>query len=216
MKLSKKIHSQKSSHFLQRFLTEFIIVLLICLAGCMPPKKTKPLTLTQLKKDKDKTLLNILSMGSVRRKDIAFLLVYYFNDLLPFFEKKQDLYHFPNNVIIDIKGLKEEPYIVDALRMGWMRNFPDGKFYPNDEIRRFQLAIILYRVSETLPLFYSNETKRCEIKDVPNSDYTYRAICFVVSNKLLKTKDGFFFKNRFITGYEACRSLSEFRKMLKK
>ncbi|TET78850.1 MAG: hypothetical protein E3J41_03445 [Candidatus Cloacimonadota bacterium] len=183
----------------------------------MPVRKTKPTTLIQLKKDWEKEhLINILSQNRVKRKVIAFLLVYYLNDLQPFFEENPDMYPVENGKIFDIIGLDEEPYIVDALKIGWMRNFPDGKFYPDDDVKRFQLAIILYRVSKTLPFFHSKKVYHYEMKDVPLSDYTYKAITFAISNKFLRLEDGFFFRDRDVTGFEAARSFSKFRKILKK
>lgn len=183
----------------------------------MPVKKVEPPTSSQLKRQWEKdNLLNLLSKERVKRKDIAFLLVYYLNDLLPFFEKQPSLYPVGDKRIDDIKGLDEETYIVKALKMGWMRNFPDGKFYPDDEIKRFQLAIILYRVSKTLPFFSANNVGYCEIKDVPYSDYTYKTVAFIVLNNLLTLKDGFFFKDKSVTSREAAKCFSKFRKMLKK
>ncbi|MCK4575420.1 hypothetical protein KAU34_03345 [candidate division WOR-3 bacterium] len=183
----------------------------------MPVKKTKPQTQGQLKKAWEKEhLLHILTQEKLRRKDIAFLLIYYLNDLLPFFEEHPEMYPVKNNNIFDIIGLEEGPYIADVLRVGWMKNFPDGKFYPVDEIKRFQFAIILFKVSKTLPLFQGKTENNYNIKDIDYSDYTYKAVTFTVSNEFLKLKDGFFYKDKNVTGYEAAIALSKLRKMLKK
>lgn len=217
MKRCIKMFLKAVSSFLTRSLTGLIVFFLICTIGCVSVRKTKPTTLIQFKKDWEKEhLLNILSQDRLKRKDIAFLLVYYLNDLLPFFEENPDMYPVENGKIIDIIGLDEEPYITDALKIGWMRNFPDGKFYPDDDVKRFQLSIILYRVSKTLLFFHSKKVHHYEMKDVPQSDYAYEAITFAVSNKLLRLKDGFFFRDKNVTGFEATRSFSKFRKILKK
>ena len=217
MKRCIKIFLKNVLSFLTRSLTKLIVFFLICTVGCVPVRKRKPTTLIQLKKDWEKEhLINILSQNTVKRMDIAFLLVYYLNDFQPFFEENPDMYPVENGKIFDIIGLDEEPYIVDALKIGWMRNFPDGKFYPDDDVKRFQLAIILYRVSKTLPFFYSKKVYHYEMKDVPLSDYTYKAITFAISNKFLRLEDGFFFRDRDVTGFEAARSFSKFRKILKK
>ncbi len=213
MKRFMKILPKNVSSFITGSITGF----LICIAGCMPVKKVEPPTSSQLKRQWEKdNLLNLLSKDRVKRKDIAFFLVYYLNDLLPFFEKQPSLYPIGDKRIKDIKGLNEETYIVKALKMGWMSNFPDGKFYPDDKIKRFQLAIILFRVSKTLPFFSGNNVGYCEIKDVPYSDYTYKVLSFVVLNNLLTLEDGFFFKDKSVTGREAAKCFSKFRKMLKK
>jgi hypothetical protein len=206
-------------------LSPFSICILILLllsgtaffSGCVSSRKTKPPVQKQIQREwENKHLTDILEFEVVQRKDIAFLLVYYFNDLLPFFEENPDTYPIGREDIFDIIGLEEGPYISDALKMGWMRNFPDGQFYPHDEVRRFHFALILFNVSRNLPLFQGSSVTDIEIKDVSYSDYTYNAIIFAVSNRLMKLKDGYFFENKNLTGYEAARAFSEFRKILKK
>ena len=193
------------------------LIFLIAIGGCLPARKPKPPTQEQLRKEWEREhLLNILSMERVKRKDIAFLLCYYFDDILPFFEEKPLFYKSLNDSTDDYKHLDEGTYISLALRVGWMGNFPDGMFYPDDELKRFQFAIILYRVSRTLPLFQGVKLKYNEIKDVSYSDYTYKAINFAVSNKFFDLKDGFFFKDKNVTGYESARIFSLFRKRLKR
>jgi len=151
----------------------------------------------------------------VKRKDVAFILVYYLRDFLPFFEPTSKGYPANGN-ITDITGLNEEVYIKKVVNMGWMRILPDGKFYPDDEVRRFQFAIILYRVFGSLPFLQNPEHENVNIKDVHPSDYIYNPVFFVVSHKLLHLVDGYFYKDKTVTGYEACLALSKLRKILKK
>ncbi len=138
------------------------------------------------------------------------------DDLLLFFEEKPAIYPAAKTGISDIKGLDEEPFIEKALRIGWMRNFPDGQFYPHDGVKRFQYALILFRVSKTLPLLHDGSKIQCELEDISRSHYAYEAIVFSVSKNLIKSEDGYFRREKYIRGYEAARSLSSFRKMLKK
>jgi|GEM_PF-6567149 len=183
----------------------------------MHPEKTQPPPLDQLRRQWEKEKLeSLLSSEKIQRKDMAFLIAYYLGDLALFFEKNPHVYSVPEGVADDTKGLKEKIYIDRVLSMGWMRNFPDGRFYPLDLLRRFQLAIILHRVSENLPFLDDKELKSFEIKDVPYSDYTHKVIAFAVGNGFLKLEDGYFLKDKNVTGYEAARSLSVFRKKLKK
>ncbi len=116
----------------------------------------------------------------------------------------------------DTKGMAEEPYINKALSIGWMRNFPDGRFYPDDKIQRSHFALILYRVSKSLPLFPSKTPREIEIGDVGKDDYLYPAVLFATSNGFLKMEDHAFGKERTVSGYEAARAFSSFRTMLKK
>jgi hypothetical protein len=211
----KRIFSDNFLSFFVNFLITYIVISLVCVTGCVSARKEKPLTSIQQQKkwEKDK-LLQILSQEQVKRKDIAFLLVYYLNDLVPFFEKQPDFYHVGDKWNIDIVELEEKVYIVKALDMGWMTNFPDGKFYPEDEVKRFQFAIILFRVSKTQPILSDKSTSNYQIKDVPYSDYSYNAVTFTVSNGFLKLENNYFYKNRNVTGFKVATSLSKLRKML--
>jgi len=189
----------------------------LSLTGCFPPTKTEIPSIDKRRKEWEKERIStLLSSDRVKRKDIAFLLAYYLGDLAVFFEVNPELYPVYSDVSDDTKGLKEKIYIDKTLKMGWMRNFPDGRFYPIDDIKRFQLAIILYRVSESLPILEEKNTGHFEIRDVADSDYTFKAITFVINNGFLKLTDGYFFKNKSVTGYEAARCFSVFRKKLKK
>ena len=198
-------------------ITTLLIFYFVFISGCTPTRKTKPPDQKQIQREwENKHLTDILELEIVKRKDIAFLLVYYLNDLLLFFEENPDTYPIGHEDIFDIIGLEEGPYIADALKIGWMGNFPDGQFYPHDEVKRFHFAIILFKVSKNLPLLQDSFVDDNEIKDVSYSDYTYKAITFAVSHKLLKLRDGYFYENKYLTGYEAARALSTFRKLLKK
>lgn len=160
--------------------------------------------------------MHILTQEHITRKDIAFLLIYYLGDLTLFFEEKPSLYPVLKSEESDTKDIDEEPYINKALSIGWMRNFPDGKFYPDDGVKRHHFALILHRVSKSLPLFPNKSLQGIEVKDVTFNDYLYPAVLFAVSHNLLKMEDGAFGKEKTVNGYEAARALSTFRKMLKK
>lgn len=116
----------------------------------------------------------------------------------------------------DTKGISEERYIKKALGIGWMRNFPDGKFYSEDGVKRSHFALILYRVSKSLPLFPQRPAQEIDINDVGKDDYLYPAVLFTVSNGFLEMDDHTFGRERKVSGYEAARAFSSFRKMLKK
>jgi hypothetical protein len=161
-------------------------------------------------------LLHILTKEGIARRDIAFLLIYYLGDLVLFFEEKPLLYPLPSAAESDTKDIEEEQYIRKALSIGWMRNFPDGRFYPDDVVQRDHLAIILERVSRSLPLFPDKPLQGIVIDDVPSDDYVYPAVLFTVANGFLKMQDHTFGRERAVSGYEAARALSAFRKMLKK
>lgn len=147
---------------------------------------------------------------------MAFLLIYYLGDLALFFEEKPLLYPVAPSKEGDTKAIEEEQYIKKALGIGWMRNFPDGRFYPDDGIKRNHFALILYRVSKSLPLFPGTPLQDPEVADVSPDDYLYPAVLFVISHGFLKTEGGTFDRQRMVSGYEAARALSAFRKMLKK
>lgn len=214
---SKSKRKERQGSGVATALILLLYAFLLFLPGCMPSTKTQTPLVEQSRKQWEKERLkSLLSVEKINRKDMAFLLAYYLDDLAPFFEKNPLVYSVPEGVADDTKGLKEKIYIDRVLSMGWMRNFPDGRFYPLDELRRFQLAIILHRVSENLPFLDDKELKDFEIKDVPYSDYTHKVIAFAVGNGFLKLEDGYFLKDKNVTGYEAARSLSVFRKKLKK
>jgi hypothetical protein len=116
----------------------------------------------------------------------------------------------------DAEGTDEREYIARVQAIGWMRNYPDGNFYPHDTVKRSHLAIILYRVSKTLPFFPEKAASGIEVSDVPFADYLYPSVAFVVVHGFLRLQEGVFGKEEPVTGYEAARALSSFRTLLKK
>jgi len=201
--------------FLKYFILPIFLVY-ISLTGCITTKRYKlPKQSEIISKKEKENIFEILSSQEVKRKDIAFVLIYYLRDFLPFFEPVSKGRPVNDN-ISDITGLKEEEYIKKAVNMGWMRIMPDGKFYPYDKVKRFQFAIILYRVFGSLVFLQNSGQENVDIKDVHPSDYIYNPVFFVVSHKLLPLVNGYFYRNKTVTGYEVCLALSKLRKMLKK
>jgi hypothetical protein len=184
---------------------------------CTPAKTTPSTTADQLQKAWEKEhLLHILTKDGISRKDIAFLLIYYLGDLALFFEENPALYPSVATGESDTEGIDEEQYIKKVMSIGWMRNFPDGRFYPDDPVRRAHFAIILHRVSKSLPFFPNQSLQDIEIADVSFDDYLYPAILFAVSHDLIKMEESRFIRERAVSGYEAARALSTFRTMLRK
>lgn len=195
----------------------FLFILLVFLVGCAPGNKQVTEESQVLKKVWEReNLMNIISRNSIKRKDMAFLLVYYLGDLMPFFQETSSLYSSSKTNIKDISNLDEKDYIEECLSIGWMRDLPDGRFYPHDKVKRFQLAIVLFRVATMLPVIDTRTDSYYDIKDIAEDDYVYNVVRFVVSKGFMKLSDGMFYGEKQVTGYETARALSEFRKLLKK
>jgi hypothetical protein len=195
----------------------FLFILLVYLGGCTPGRKRvteHPRVLKEVWEREN--LMNIISRNSIKRKDVAFLLVYYLGDLMPFFQETSSLYSPSQTNIKDISGLKEKEYIKECLSIGWMRDFPDGRFYPDDKVKRFHLAIVLFRVANMLPVIDTRTGSYCKIEDVAEDDYVYNVVRFVVLRGFMKLNNGMFYGKKQVTGYETARALSQFRKLLKK
>ncbi len=84
----------------------------------------------------------IIKAESISRGELAYILVTRFTsyDLLGFMIKNS--YIRPE----DVMYYWSEEYINTSCEYRIMRILPDGNFYPDDPVKKFQMAIVLYRI----------------------------------------------------------------------
>ena len=85
----------------------------------------------------------IIKAESVSRGELAYILVTRFTsyDLLGFMPK--NAYRRPE----DVTYYWSEEYINTSCEYQIMGIMPDGNFYPDDPVKKFQMAIVLYRIA---------------------------------------------------------------------
>ena len=101
-----------------------------------------------------------------------------------------------------------------AIKRGFMEKLPDGKFYPQDTIKRFQFAILLTRILFTLPDMPVPDTIP-EIKDINYNYFARRAIQLIVGLHIARTKNGKFYPNLPLSGADAFYSLKRLKGIVK-
>lgn len=93
-----------------------------------------------------------------------------------------------------------------AVNIGYVTGIGDGKFAPDNKIRRCELATILNRVID----FSGNSTAVIRYSDVDTSNWAYQSIINVQRYDLIKTEDAFFYPNKEVTRGELAHALCQF------
>ena len=131
----------------------------------------------------------IIKAESISRGEFAYILVTRFtsHDLLGFMTKYSDIK--PE----DARNYWSEDYINTSCEYQIMRIMPDGNFYPDDPVKKFQAAIVLYRVAVNFQIVESNINILSKSWD------------WAVSNAILSGD-----KNDYITGEESVEAAVNF------
>jgi len=94
----------------------------------------------------------IIKAESISRGELAYILVTRFTsyDLLGIMTKNS--YSRPEDAIL----YWSRDYINTSCEYQIMRIMPDGNFYPDDPVKKFQIAIVLYRIAVNFRIVESN------------------------------------------------------------
>ncbi len=97
-----------------------------------------------------------------------------------------------------------------VVRRGFMEKLPDGKFYPQDTVKRFQFAILITRILFTLPDMPVPDTIP-EMKDIDYNYFARRAIQLVVGLHIMRLRKDKFYPNLPLSGAEALYSIKKLK-----
>ncbi len=153
----------------------------------------------------------------ITRMEIVQLVEYYFGDVqyaypLPAFIT--DLYpKLSAEQISDIdRHSVQARQVINALNNQLIWAYPDGKFRPQDPVRRGEMALILQRIyfrlhGAELPKNYS-----CSFDDVPEEDFIFPAACLAIEHHWMDMKGGAFLPQDNVNGFQAARALQKLKK----
>ncbi|BAZ37393.1 S-layer domain-containing protein [Calothrix sp. NIES-4101] len=93
--------------------------------------------------------------------------------------------------------------IAQVIAANWMRNFADGKFYPERMISRAELAVIMVKVFK-LDQRQGLPKENIAVADVPTSHWAFNDIQIVLKTSIMRGyRDNLFFPNQQVTKAEA-------------
>ena len=71
--------------------------------------------------------------------------------------------------------------VIEATNRGWIKGFPDGKFYPEKNLNRAEWATLISRAFDL-----TQEAPNAEYKDVPSQAWFARPIFALAENELIR------------------------------
>ncbi|KQC12357.1 MAG: hypothetical protein APR63_11295 [Desulfuromonas sp. SDB] len=129
----------------------FLVVLILATASCGVPVITKSVRTYRVPPYICRVRLpdSVLAQSSgISRGEVAYILITRFNamGILNLFPPSEDIN--PE----DVGDYWAEDYIESAVDRKLMRCMPDQNFYPHDQVKKFQICIIFYRILQMLSL----------------------------------------------------------------
>ncbi len=95
-----------------------------------------------------------------------------------------------------------ERWVRKAMKYKIMETAPDGNFYPEDKIKRKQLAMMVMRMAAYINIIPFSVVKY-DYKDIKDSDYFAKGAYIIGRYGLLPITDGNFYPNKYLTGPDA-------------
>ncbi|MBK9239245.1 MAG: tetratricopeptide repeat protein [Acidobacteria bacterium] len=124
-------------------------------------------------------------------------------------------------VVTDVRSHWAAPWILPAIRVGWMDSFPNHTFQPSAPVRRAELAQVVWRVAQDLAARQPSEVARWRasrpvVPDVSRAHLAYSAIAGALATGAMSlSANGRFEANRFAAGAEVVAAVARLEQLAK-